>query len=141
MKNASQNSARAMTGFMGLGFAQSAGGASPDKFFEIGRNQSMQSHTEEATVKKNDTAEDIENAWVCECGSSNVGKFCSECGAKKVENEWICSCRNVNTGKFCSECGNKKQDENLKACPKCGAEFEDVQKPPKFCLECGEKLN
>lgn len=52
--------------------------------------------------------------WTCrDCGTSNHGRFCSECGAKKPESpldsKWVCSnCGTENTGKFCSECGQKQ---------------------------------
>ena len=48
-------------------------------------------------------------AWVCRCGATNTGKFCSECGnPKPVADTWVCRCGAVNTGKFCSECGALK---------------------------------
>mgnify|MGYP000225918544 FL=1 len=52
--------------------------------------------------------------WTCECGRTNTGKFCSECGkpAPAPKNEWTCECGHVNTGKFCSECGNRHRQQS-----------------------------
>lgn len=46
--------------------------------------------------------------WVCsECGRSNSGNYCPECGAKY--NPWICpSCGTTNSSAFCENCGTKK---------------------------------
>lgn len=52
-----------------------------------------------------------QSTWICECGSSNRGKFCPECGAKKPMTEYRCG--------------------------KCGWKAEDTPRVPKFCPECG----
>ena len=48
--------------------------------------------------------------WLCNCGKTNEGKFCPNCGAKKETGTpmWRCTCGNVNKGKFCPKCGSKK---------------------------------
>jgi membrane protease subunit (stomatin/prohibitin family) len=94
MKAAAGNDAGAMTGFMGLGFAQQAGGANPQQFYDQGQQ-----------------APAPDAGWTCPaCGhAGNTGKFCAECGAPKPapDTGWTCpACGHAgNTGKFCSECG------------------------------------
>lgn len=148
MENAAKNSAGVMTGFMGMGFAQQAGGASPAQFFELGQSQGspipqqpMPQLSKEPQTEQAEANAEGATGWTCECGNVNEGKFCSNCGNKKPENtnQWTCSCGHINDGNFCSECGNKKPDVELKACPKCGTEFKEGK--PKFCPECGEKIN
>lgn len=156
MESAAKNSAGAMTGFMGMGFAQQAGGATPAQFFEMGQAQGNQQVPQQPVPQQqapqmpqeadNQVAvepvkAEASDSWTCECGNVNTGKFCTNCGNKKPENtnQWVCSCGHVNEGKFCSECGSKKPEVELKACPKCGAEFKEGK--PKFCPECGEKID
>ena len=123
MKAAAANKAGAMTGFMGMGMAQQAGGVNANDLFKIA---SQQQPSEPA------------NGWKCKCGAVNTGKFCTECGASQG---WICSCGAVNKGKFCSECGAKKPaNEPQYRCDKCGWEPEDPRNPPKFCPECGDRF-
>lgn len=130
MENAAENQGGAMNGFVGMGFAQQAGGATSDKLFEIDAQRKA-----DQGQGGGDAAQ-----WQCQCGAANTGKFCSECGASKPqENGWVCQCGNVNKGKFCSECGAKKPaGELLYQCDKCGWEPEDPAKPPKFCPQCGD---
>lgn len=129
MENAASNEAGAMTGFLGMGFAQQAGnGAGVNELFEMGREQ--------AEKKPDQTS----GGWTCACGKTgNTGKFCSECGKPKPADGWTCSCGTVNKGRFCTECGKPKPaGELLYRCDKCGWEPEDPKNPPKYCPQCGD---
>ncbi|MDR0321805.1 MAG: SPFH domain-containing protein [Treponema sp.] len=99
MRTAAGNTAGAMTGFMGMGMANQAGGMNPQALFQMG----AQNASAAPSVAP--------NAWTCSCGhSGNTGKFCAECGKPSpVSAEWTCSCGHAgNTGKFCAECGKPK---------------------------------
>lgn len=123
MKAAASNSAGAMTGFMGMGFAQQTGGVNAQRLYAMGQ----------ASAPKGDT-------WKCTCGNVTDGKFCPQCGAPKPApaDSWKCACGSVNTGKFCPECGARKPQYR---CSKCGWEPADPTKPPKFCPECGDPFD
>ena len=129
MEAAANNSAGAMTGFMGMGMAMNNGSAvNPANLYAMGN-----------TPKEQPAA----NGWKCSCSNLATGKFCTECGSKKPDTDgWKCSCGALNKGKFCSECGSKKPaGALLYKCDKCGWEPEDPAKPPKFCPECGDVFN
>ena len=138
MKSAAENSAGAMTGFMGFGMAQQAGGMNAQNLFAMGANQQQQqpAPAQPAPAPSADQ-------WKCGCGAVVNGKFCTECGAKKPSADgWTCSCGAVNKGKFCAECGAKKPEgAPLYQCDKCGWQPEDPKSPPKFCPECGDIFN
>ncbi len=122
MQDAANNDAGAMTGFMGMGFAQQSGGVNAQNLFAMGQQQSSAPQA---------------NGWKCSCGAVNTGKFCTECG--KSQAGWKCSCGALNQGKFCAECGAPKPaGEPLYRCDKCGWTPEDPKNPPKFCPECGD---
>lgn len=129
MKAAASNTAGAMTGFMGMGMANQAGGADMQSLFQMGAQQQTQTaQTQEAPKMQPSSAA---GTWKCECGAENTGKFCAECGKPKPQPAtWTCSCGSVNTGKFCPECGKPKPQEEWTC--SCGA----VNKG-KFCAECG----
>lgn len=101
---ANQGGMGAMGGFFGMNMAQQAGGANAANLFAMGAQQ--QAAQQQAAQPQ---AEAQPSGWVCSCGASNTGKFCSECGAPKPSAEWTCSCGAVNKGKFCSECGKPRQ--------------------------------
>lgn len=126
MQAAANNSAGAMTGFMGMGMAAQAGGANAANLFAMSQQQQQQP----AQQPQRQTS----GGWKCSCGhEGNTGKFCAECGKPKpVADEWKCSCGATNTGKFCAECGKPKPVSGEWKCS-CGA----VNKG-KFCAECGK---
>ena len=124
VKSAASNTAGAMTGFMGMGMAQQAGGANMQGLYQMGAQQAAQSAAQQSTVAP-------AGAWKCECGAENTGKFCAQCGKPKPQaGVWTCSCGTQNTGKFCAECGKPRPQEEWTC--ECGT----VNKG-KFCAECG----
>lgn len=138
MKAAASNTAGAMTGFMGFGMAQQAGGMNAQSLYAMGQQQAAQQPAQQPAP-----AAAPADAWTCpQCGKQATGKFCPECGTKKPEapQGWTCpTCGAVNQGKFCHECGAKKPaDAPLYRCDKCGWTPDDPAHPPKFCPECGD---
>jgi len=135
MEKAAENKGGAMTGFMGLGMAQQAGGMNANELLAMGQQQKQQNAAQAAQSAPAAASADT---WTCSCGRVNTGKFCDECGNKKPDDpgSWTCGCGTVNKGKFCSECGKQKSGKII--CPKCGYAIETEN--PKFCPECGEKF-
>lgn len=160
MKAAASNPNGAMTGFMGMGMVQNSMGTDAQSLFAMGQQQRMQQQNQAQQLAEQEqrsvaqagqpghnnaaVSNEVSDGWVCECGISNTGKFCVECGKPKPQpvQGWVCSCGTVNKGKFCMECGAKKPAEApLYKCDKCGWEPEDPKNPPKFCPECGDPFD
>ena len=141
MKTAAGNSAGAMTGFMGMNMANTAGGLNVQNLYAMGQQPASQPQMQQAPAQP--AAASSAGQWKCSCGAMVSGNFCPNCGSKKPEDtSWTCSCGAVNTGRFCSNCGSPKPA--IKAhyrCDKCGWEPEDSTNPPKFCPNCGDPFN
>jgi len=104
MRTAAGNTGGAMTGFMGMGMANMAGGMNPQNLFAMGAAQQAAAPAAAAPAGA--------GGWTCSCGhAGNTGKFCAECGkpAPAPASAWDCSCGHKgNTGKFCAECGKPR---------------------------------
>ena len=91
MRDAANNTAGALTGFMGMNAAMNAGGVNANALYQ--------------------QASAMNQGWTCpKCGAVNQGNFCSVCGTQNPANaSWKCpTCGTVNQGNFCSSCGTKK---------------------------------
>lgn len=138
VKAAGSNSAGAMTGFMGVGMGINAMGNMMNSFAPNPQAAAQQpaagAQAAAGAVAAGAMAAGAAKAgeWTCECGQSNTGKFCSNCGkAAPVKNEWTCECGTVNTGRFCSECGKPAP------IPEWTCECGTVN-TGKFCSNCGK---
>ena len=137
MKAAASNTAGAMTGFMGLGMAQQAGGMNAQNLYAMGLQQPQQATPQQASIGSS-------NLWTCSCGTQNSGNFCTNCAKPRptAPAQWTCSCGTANTGKFCYNCGKPAPTGTVRyRCDKCGWEPENPAQPPKFCPECGDVFN
>lgn len=107
MRDAAKNEAGAMTGYMGMGMAQSSGGANASDFFKMAEEEERRASSQQP---KPTSAK-----WFCkECGTENTGKFCSNCGAQGPT---------LATAK-CRNCGwESSEGETPNFCPECGTKF------------------
>ncbi len=111
METAAANESGSMHGFLGLGFAQQAGGMNAASLYQMDAAQGGQPMAAPAQAAP---AQPQMAGWACACGAVNQGKFCPECGAKKPAGA------------------------PLYRCDKCGWQPADPANPPKFCPECGD---
>jgi len=134
VRDAGSNAGGAMTGFMGVGMGMQQFNTSMEGLnaMTAGMAGTQPQAAPQQAVAPQQTAAPA-NSWTCECGASNTGKFCSECGkpAPAPANSWTCECGTVNTGKFCSECGKPAPAAEWNC--ECGT----VNKG-KFCSNCGK---
>ena len=120
LEAAGSNEAGSAATFMGMGMGMQAGGgfmgtasqANLQQMQQQAQNQQAAQQSQQAPASQPAQAASATAAgsWNCPaCGSSNTGKFCSECGGKKPE------------GAFCTNCGHKFNGDKPKFCPECGA--------------------
>ncbi|MDR1320369.1 MAG: SPFH domain-containing protein [Gracilibacteraceae bacterium] len=115
MRAAAANKQGAMTGFMGLGLAQQAGGANAGEMFALQQKQQQRQQQQQQQQQSRQAA----------------GPGTAEARS------WTCACGVSNSGNFCADCGKPRPAANVR-CDKCGWTPEPGGKPPKFCPECGD---
>ncbi len=138
MEAAANNSAGAMTGFMGLGMAGGAMGGGFNAAQNFYNQGVQQQQMQQQQMPQSPQAPASQNTWKCSCGTEASGKFCPNCGSKKPEPKpapaaWQCSCGTQVSGNFCPNCGTKKPQDEGWTCS-CGS----VNKG-RFCPNCGSK--
>ena len=127
VRDAGSNAAGAMNGFMGVGMGMNAmnqtlsglgalqtpqdqqgqmyGNAAQSQMAG-GMNQGQNAGA--MNQSQPNPAGSAAGTWTCECGRTNTGKFCSECGKPAPAPKWTCECGQGNKGKFCSNCGKAR---------------------------------
>ena len=114
MESAGSNAAGATTGFVGMGMGMNAGGGYLNK---ASQNNQQQMQQQQAPAQSN------ADHWDCpQCGTSNTGKFCSNCGTPKPTSD------GPSLKMKCSDCGEVIDLANgiPKFCPNCGKPFKGV---------------
>ncbi len=160
LEAAGSNEGGAMNGFMGMGFGMNMSGlnaASQTNLQQMQMQQQarqqqppqMQPYPQQTAYNQSQPNQPgmathgttpVANptptldSWNCSCGTTNTGKFCSNCGSPKPEQKapegWLCACGAINKGKFCSNCGKPAPAKEWTC--SCGATNEG-----KFCCNCG----
>lgn len=114
MESAGSNAAGATTGFVGMGMGMNAGGGYLN---QASQNNQQQMQQQQAPAQSN------ADHWDCpQCGTSNTGKFCSNCGTPKPTSD------GPSLKMKCSDCGEVIDLANgiPKFCPNCGNPFKGV---------------
>lgn len=114
MESAGSNAAGATTGFVGMGMGMNAGGGYLN---QASQNNQQQMQQQQAPAQSN------ADHWDCpQCGTSNTGKFCSNCGTPKPTSD------GPSLKMKCSDCGKVIDLANgiPKFCPNCGKPFKGV---------------
>ena len=114
ISGAGKNPGGAAIGFMGMNMAQNMGAGVMGNYMQNpqyaqpqqgGYPQQPQQGFVQAAPQQPQ-----QGGWQCECGATNTGKFCSNCGKPKPE---------APKGRFCTNCGAQLA-EGAKFCPECG---------------------
>lgn len=130
LESAGSNKAGAGQGFFGMGVGMSTMGSGFGTFSQNNAEQIRQQQAQQAQP-----AQQAQSAPNPDAAENHAGAETVMAGV--ATSTWTCpQCGITNTGKFCSECGTKKPDASLK-CPKCG---KPVSPQSRFCPECGQKL-
>jgi membrane protease subunit (stomatin/prohibitin family) len=144
MQDAANNSAGAMTGFMGMGMAQGFGGGAAANMFAQGQ-QPQGGYPQPQTGYP-----------MAQGGGYGTNPFEAQQPAQQqptpqqpqpvqqptmqqpAGDGWTCpQCGNMAVGNFCNECGTRKPEPKVEdqswTCPKCGTDNSFG----KFCCGCG----
>ena len=130
IRDAGSNAGGAMNAFMGVGMGMNAMNGTLGSLNGLMTPNDMANQQPVNQVQQTQTQA---AGWMCDCGQTNSGKFCSNCGkpAPAPKKVWKCACGQENSGKFCGNCG-KPAPAGPWTCT-CGAVNEG-----KFCSNCGK---
>ena len=121
ISGAGNNPGGAAIGFMGMNMAQNMGAGVMGNYMQnpqYGNQQQyaqpQQQQPQQPQQQAPRQAAPAQGGWTCECGATNQGKFCSECGKAKPE---------APKKRFCTNCG-AELSPTTKFCPECGTKAE-----------------
>ena len=115
IQNAGSNPAGAGMAMMGVGMGMNAAGGFMQAASASNQSQmaAQEKFNQQSSAANSFTGgNNSGNAWDCQCGAKNSGKFCSNCGQPQPAAP--------TPGGFCSNCGNRLGDPKPKFCPQCG---------------------
>lgn len=118
ISGAGNNPGGAAIGFMGMNMAQNMGAGVMGSYMQNpqygNQQQYAQPQQQQPQQQAPQQAAPAQGGWTCECGATNQGKFCSECGKAKPE---------APKKRFCTNCG-AEISPTTKFCPECGTKAE-----------------
>ena len=118
ISGAGNNPGGAAIGFMGMNMAQNMGAGVMGNYMQNPQNGNQQQYAQPQQQQPQQQAPQqaapAQGGWTCECGATNQGKFCSECGKAKPE---------APKKRFCTNCG-AELSPTTKFCPECGTKAE-----------------
>ena len=117
ISGAGNNPGGAAIGFMGMNMAQNMGAGVMGSYMQnpqYGNQQQYAQPQQQQPQQPQQQAAPAQGGWTCECGATNQGKFCSECGKAKPE---------APKKRFCTNCG-AELSPTTKFCPECGTKAE-----------------
>lgn len=120
ISGAGNNPGGAAIGFMGMNMAQNMGAGVMGNYMQNPQYGNQQQYAQpqqqqpQPQQQAPQQAAPAQGGWTCECGATNQGKFCSECGKPKPE---------APKKRFCTNCG-AELSPTTKFCPECGTKAE-----------------
>jgi len=119
ISGAGNNPGGAAIGFMGMNMAQNMGAGVMGNYMQNPQYGNQQQYAQPQQQQPQpqqpqQQAAPAQGGWTCECGATNQGKFCSECGKAKPE---------APKKRFCTNCG-AELSPTTKFCPECGTKAE-----------------
>ena len=120
ISGAGNNPGGAAIGFMGMNMAQNMGAGVMGNYMQNPQYGNQQQYAQpqqqqpQPQQQAPQQAAPAQGGWTCECGATNQGKFCSECGKAKPE---------APKKRFCTNCG-AEISPTTKFCPECGTKAE-----------------
>ena len=118
ISGAGNNPGGAAIGFMGMNMAQNMGAGVMGNYMQNPQYGNQQQYAQPQQQQPQQQAPQqvapAQGGWTCECGATNQGKFCSECGKAKPD---------APKKRFCTNCG-AELSPTTKFCPECGTKAE-----------------
>ena len=140
MQSAAKNESGAAMAFMGMNFAQNAGGANAQSLFQMGSQTPpaspyappAQAVPVSPYVPPNPVVPDV--PYAPPNPATSPVSVAPPVPVATDSGDWICACGAENSGRFCPECGSPRPAAAPK-CPGCGWTPKDSA--PRFCPDCG----
>jgi membrane protease subunit (stomatin/prohibitin family) len=136
---AGSNAAGSMAGFMGVGMGMQAGGGFMQAASASNQAQIQQQQMQQQMAQMQAQLDQKQAALEAQQQQPAAPAASSAPAAGAAAGGWQCQCGHTNSGNFCAECGEKRPERPAGGgfCTECGARMNPGA---KFCAECGNRL-